>query len=152
MWIPWNKIVICPQKKTDLVEELPFFPTHARRFVSVGERKGEGDGNGDSSYQCTEPGLNEDFTSQADLDLHMNLLDHHVSPVPANVTENLSEKVKMEWVSHFQSKSLEGKSSFELVAVATEPLTSASQLSMGWALHKRGASVQFLQNVGQYLT
>ena len=40
----------------------------------------------------------------------MNLLDHHVSPVPANVTENLSEKVKMEWVSHFQSTSLEGKS------------------------------------------
>ena len=48
--------------------------------------------------------------------------------------------------------SLEGKSSTELVAVAIEPLTSASQLSMGWALHKRGARVQFSQNVRQYLT
>ena len=47
--------------------------------------------------------------------------------------------------------SLEGKSSTELVAVAIEPLTSASQLSMGWALQKRGARVQFSQNVRQYL-
>ena len=52
----------------------------------------------------------------------------------------------------FQSLSLEGESSTELVSVAAEPLTSASQLPMGQALHKRGASVRLSQNVRQYLT
>ena len=42
---------------------------------------------------------------------------------------------------------LEGESSTELVAVATEPLTSASQPPMGWALHKRGVSERLSQNV-----
>ena len=36
--------------------------------------------------------------------------------------------------------------------MATEPSTSASQHSVGWALHKKGESVQFSQNVRQYLT
>ena len=80
----------------------------------------------------------------------MNLVFHHVSPVSASMTESLYGKVKREWVHHFQSLSLEG--STELVAVATEPLTSASQLPMGWALHKRGASVRLPKNVRQYLT
>ena len=73
----------------------------------------------------------------------MNLVVHHVSPVSASMTESLYGKVKREWVHHFQS--LEG--STELVAVATEPLTSASQLPMGRALHKRGASVRLSQAV-----
>ena len=46
-----NKIVICPQKKTDLVEEILFFPTTARRFASAGESKGDGDDGNDSSSQ-----------------------------------------------------------------------------------------------------
>ena len=67
--------------------------------------------------------------TESDLELHMNLVFHHVSSVSANMTESLYGKVKREWVHHFQSLSLEG--STELVAVATEPLTSASQLPMG---------------------
>ena len=90
--------------------------------------------------------------TESDLDLHMNLLVHHVSPVSTNMTESLYDKVKREWVHDFQSLSLEGESSTELVAVATEPLTSASQLPMGWALHKRGASARLPKNVRQYLT
>ena len=54
--------------------------------------------------------------------------------------------------SSLQSLSLGDEISTELVAVATEPLTNASQLPMGWALHKRSASVRFSQNVRQYLT
>ena len=80
----------------------------------------------------------------------MNLVVHHVSPVSASMTQSLYGKVKREWVHHFQSLSLEA--STELVAVAPEPLTSASQLPMRWALHKRGASVRLSQNVRQYLT
>ncbi|CAH3124571.1 unnamed protein product [Pocillopora meandrina] len=110
------------------------------------------DGNDGSSYQCPEPGCDEDFKTQADLDLHMNLLVHHVSPVPASMTESLYDKVKREWVHHFQSLSLGNEISTELVVVATEPLINASQLPMGWALHKRSASVRFSQNVRQYLT
>ena len=63
------KIAICPQKKTDLVEEIPFFPTTARRIASAGESN---DGNDGSSHQCPEPGCDEDFKTQADLDFHMN--------------------------------------------------------------------------------
>ena len=55
----------------------------------------------------------------------MNLLDHHVSPVPAQVTESLYDKVKMEWVHQFQSMSLEGKSSTERVAVASDKCFTA---------------------------
>ena len=47
---------------------------------------------------------------------------------------------------------LEGESSTELVAVATEPLTSALQLPMEWALHTRVVSERLSQNVRQYLT
>ena len=61
---------------TDLVEEIPFFPTTARRTASAGESN---DGNDGSSYQCPEPGCDEDFKTQADLDFHMNQLVHHVS-------------------------------------------------------------------------
>ena len=60
------------------------------------------------------------------------------------------------WVHHFQSLSLSlslgGESSTELVSVATEPLTSASQLHVGWTLHKRGASARFSEKVRQYFT
>ena len=65
------------------MEEIPFFPTTARRTASAGERN---DGNDGSSYQCPEPSCDEDFKTQADLDLHMNKLVHHVSPVPASMT------------------------------------------------------------------
>ena len=51
-----------------------------------------------------------------------------------------------------QSLSLEGESSTELVAVATEPLTSTSKLLMGWALRKRGASERLSKNFRQFLT
>ena len=63
------KIAIFPQKKTDLVEEIPFFPTTARRTASAGESN---DGNDGSSYQCPEPGCDEDFKTWGDLDPHMN--------------------------------------------------------------------------------
>ena len=32
-FIPWGDIVTSPQRKTDLVEEIPFFPTNARQFA-----------------------------------------------------------------------------------------------------------------------
>ena len=86
------------------MEEIPFFPTTARPIASAGESN---DGNDVSSYQFPEPGCDEDFKTQADLDLCMNLLVHHVSSVPTNMTESLYDKVKREWVHHFQSLSLE---------------------------------------------
>ena len=62
------RIAIFPIK-TDLVEEILFFPITARRIASAGESN---DGNDGSSYQCPEPGCDEDFETQADLDFHMN--------------------------------------------------------------------------------
>lgn len=54
-FIPRNKIVIIPQRKTELVEEIPFSLTSARRFASTGERKGNDNGNGDGSHEFLEP-------------------------------------------------------------------------------------------------
>ena len=51
------------------MEEILFFPITARRIASAGESN---DGNDGSSYQCPEPGCDEDFKTQADLDFHMN--------------------------------------------------------------------------------
>ena len=62
------RIAIFPIK-TDLVEEILFFPITARRIASAGESN---DGNDGSSYLCPEPGCDENFKTQADLDLHMN--------------------------------------------------------------------------------
>ena len=89
------------------------------------KKQSDGDGNSGSSYQCTEPICNEDLTTQADPELHMSLLDHQVSPVPVKVTESLYDKVKMEWVHHFQSMSLACKTSTELVAVASDKCFTA---------------------------
>ena len=92
------------------------------------KKQSDGDGNSGSSYQRTEPICNEDLTTQADPELHMSLLDHHVSSVPVKVTD----KVKVEWVHHFQSMSLAGKSSTELVAVASDKCFTA--------FHRMGSS------------
>ena len=62
------RIAIFPIK-TDLVEEILFFPITAQRIASAGESN---DGNDGNSYQCPEPGCDENFKTQADLDLHMN--------------------------------------------------------------------------------
>ena len=51
------------------MEEIPFSPTNAWQIASAGESS---DGNDGSSYQCPEPGGDEDFKTQADFDLHMN--------------------------------------------------------------------------------
>ncbi|KAJ7384533.1 hypothetical protein OS493_021162 [Desmophyllum pertusum] len=40
-FIPWNDIVICPQRKTDLMEEIQIFPTIARQFASKERNKGQ---------------------------------------------------------------------------------------------------------------
>ena len=60
------KIAVFPQKK-DGGDSI--FPATARRIASAGESS---DGNDGSSYQYPEPGCDEDFKTQADLDLHMN--------------------------------------------------------------------------------
>ena len=51
------KLLFVHRKKTDLMEEIPFFPTTARRITSAGESN---DGYDVSSYQCPEPGCDED--------------------------------------------------------------------------------------------
>ena len=63
------KIAIFPQKKDGSGGGDSTFPTTARRTASAGESN---DGNDGSSYQCPEPGCDEDFKNQADLDFHMN--------------------------------------------------------------------------------
>ena len=146
-FIPWNDIVNCFQKKTDLLEEVPFFLSSARQFAST---RGSNTGSGDKLYECPELSCTEEFQTQADLDLHMNMLDHHIAPLP--VKECLYDKLKRDWVHHFQTLTIVGESSTGEAAAVTEPKTSALRVQMGWALHTKSASVRFSQNVRQYLT
>ena len=71
-FIPWNDIVICPQTITNLLDEIPFFPTTARQFALKEQSKAEV--NEDKLYDCPEASCTEEFQSQGDLDLHMNCL------------------------------------------------------------------------------
>ena len=38
-FIPWSDTVICPQSKTGLIEEIPFFATNARQFALKQQKK-----------------------------------------------------------------------------------------------------------------
>ena len=75
--IPWNDIVICPQTKTNLLDEIPFFPTTARRFALKEQSKAHV--NDKKLYECPETSCTEEFQSQADLNLHMNLFNHRTT-------------------------------------------------------------------------
>ena len=146
-FIPWNDIVICPQTKTNFLDEIPFFPTTARQFALKEQSKAEV--NEDKLYDCPEASCTEEFQSQADLDLHMNLFDHRTMLQPVN--ECLYDKLRRDWVDQFQTLSLQSESSSGATTVETESLTSTSQLQMGWAFQKKHTSVRFSQKVRQYL-
>ena len=93
-FIPWNDIVICPQTKTILLDEIPFFPNTARRFALKKQSKAHV--NEEKLYKCTEISCTEEFQSQADLDLHMNLFDHRTMLQP--MSECLYDKLRRDWV------------------------------------------------------
>ena len=58
-FIPWNDIVICPQRESSLMEESPFFLTTARQFTS--KEQSRADISEDKLYECPEPSCNEEF-------------------------------------------------------------------------------------------
>ena len=89
-FIPWKDIIIYPQTKTNLLYKIPFFPTTARRFALKEQCKAHV--SEDQLYECPETNCTEEFQSQADLDLHMNLFDHHTTPQPVN--EGLYDKLR----------------------------------------------------------
>ncbi|KAJ7388460.1 hypothetical protein OS493_037451, partial [Desmophyllum pertusum] len=68
------------RKKTDLMEEIPFFPTIA--FDSLHQKsENKADASEDKLYECPETRpATEEFQSQSDLDLHMNMFDHQHNP------------------------------------------------------------------------
>ena len=136
-FIPWNDIVICPQTKRNLLDEIPFFPTTSRRFALREQSKAEV--NEDKLFECPETSCTEEFQSQADLDLHMNLFDHLTMPKPVN--EGLYDKLRRDWVDHFQTLTLQSESSSGATTTETESLTSTSRLQMGWALQKKNTQV-----------
>jgi len=140
-FIPWNEIVICPQTKTNVLGEIPFFSTTARRFALKEQSKAYV--KEDKLYECPETSCTEEFQSQADLDLHMNLFDHRTMPQPVN--ECLYDKLRRDWVDHFQTLTLQSESSSGVTTAEAKSLTSTSGLQMGWALQKKHASVRFSQ-------
>lgn len=121
-FIPWNDIIIYPQTKTNLLYKIPFFPTTARRFALKEQCKAHV--SEDQLYECPETNCTEEFQSQADLDLHMNLFDHHTTP--QHVNEGLYDKLRRDWVDHFQTLTLQSESSSGAAAAETESLTTSS--------------------------
>ena len=61
------------------------------------------------------------------------------------------DKLRRDWVDHFQTLTLQSESSRAATTAETESLTSTSRLQMGWALQKKHTSVRFSQKVRQYL-
>ena len=103
-----------------------------------------------SSTTVLKLAATEEFQSQADLDLHMNLFDHRAMPQPVN--ECLYDKLRRDWVEHFQILTLQSESSSGATTAETESLTSTSRLQVGWAFQKKKhTSVRFSQQVRQYL-
>ena len=72
--------MICPHTKINLLDEIPFFPTTARQFVLKEQSKA--DVSEDKLYKCPETSCSEEFQSQADLALRMNMFDHPTMPQP----------------------------------------------------------------------
>ena len=95
-FIPWSDTVICPQSKTGLIEEIPFFATNARQFA-LKQQKKEADLSEDKLFECPEASCTEEFHSQSDLDLHMSMFDHRA--ILQRAKESLYDKLKRDWVA-----------------------------------------------------
>ena len=144
-FISWTYIV--PQGETNIVEEIPFFATNSR---SIGAKERAKAGESDHKpYECSATNCTEEFDSQEDLDLHMNVYRHRTVPSQP-LKESVFEKVKRDWVSHFLTITLQEQSSIREVTDQLLPRTS--QLQMGWALHKKCGSARFSEKVRNYLT
>ena len=147
-FIPWNDIVICPQRKSDLMEKIPFFLTTARQFTS--KEQSRADLSEDKLYECPEPSCNEEFQSRSDLDLHMNMFGHQEIPRQPG-KECLYDKLRRDWVSHFQTLTMQGKGLTGASAAVKESLSSTPRLLKGWALHKKCRGARFPEKVRRYL-
>jgi len=108
------------------LDEIPFFSTTARRFPLKEQSKA--DVNEDKLYECPETSCTGEFQSQADLDLHMNLFDHRITP--QRVNECLYDKRRRDWVDHLQTLTLQSESSSGVITAEAESLTSTSRLQM----------------------
>ena len=72
------------------------------------------------------------------------MFDHRA--ILQRAKEYLYDKLKRDWVAHFETLALQDQS-LTGAAAETESLTNNSQLQMGWALHKKCASARFNQKV-----
>ena len=143
-FIPWN----CPQRKSDLMEKIPFFLTTARQFTS--KEQSRADLSENKLYECPEPSCNEEFQSQSDLDLHMNMFGHNaILRQPGK--ECLYDKLRRDWVSHFQTLTIQGEGLTGASAAVTESLSSTPRLQKGWALYKKCGGARFPEKVRRYL-
>ena len=81
----------------------------------------------------------------------MNMFGHHaILRQPRK--ESLYDKLRRDWVDHFQTLTIQGKGLTGASAVVTESLPSTSPLPKGWALHKKCGSARFPEKVRRYLT
>ncbi|KAJ7360074.1 hypothetical protein OS493_018058 [Desmophyllum pertusum] len=72
------------------------------------KERNKADASEDKLYECPETSCTEEFQSQSDLDLHMNIFDHHTIP-QLPVKESLYDKLKRDWVDHFHTLTLQGE-------------------------------------------
>ncbi|KAJ7392889.1 hypothetical protein OS493_010550 [Desmophyllum pertusum] len=109
----------------------------------------EADASEDKLYECPETSCTEEFQSQSDLDLHMNMFDHHTIP-QLPVKESLYDKLKRDWVDHFQTLTLQGECLTGTAAAETDqsPTTSTSRLQMDGHFTRNAELRDFLKRFG----
>lgn len=76
--ISWTDTVTSPHGETNFVEEIQFFATNYRR-IGAKEQARAGDSEY-KRYECPKTNCTEEFDTQEDLDLHMNVYSHRTVP------------------------------------------------------------------------
>ena len=72
--LPWDDIIVCPQKQTQLTVESPFFQTGAREMNRQATQKRSADDVENVNLECPDPDCAEEFGSREELDLHLNFI------------------------------------------------------------------------------
>ena len=104
-----------------------------------------------STFECPHPQCSQEFLSRAELETHLIVTANH-APVKT-VQRGVYDQLRIDWVQHFQSISLDSKRRSRLQKeVQIETTTEETSLRMGWALHQpKDGQTRFSDKIRGYL-
>ena len=136
-----------PQKSPSLITKEPFFPISVSRVLKP-ETKSEPESA--TVFVCPEPGCTETFARFSDFELHLDVGEHVVQNVPADLQHNIYDKLKRDWVAMFATVQTEDHQPQHCQTDSTcaHSEKSVPGANIGWALAKaRSGSTQFTEKV-----